>query len=102
VRLMNPRLEFERVRGRMFIFVLIMISCNALHILSISYHIIHCVHYYLDTPAHPSIPPIHHMGYGLKPFSELGEHNDFHLQKRRLSCILSIAIDQLNPNDRRV
>lgn len=27
-----------------------------------------------------------------KPFSELGEHNDFHQHKRRLSYILSIAI----------
>ena len=65
------------------------------------YHIIliHCVHYYLDTPVPPQIPPIHQMEYGPKPFSELGEHNDFHLQKRRLSCILSIATYQLKIND---
>jgi hypothetical protein len=58
------------------------------------YHIIliHRVHYYLDTPTPSFLPRIRHT---LKPSSELGEHNDFHLQKRRLSCILSIAIDQL-------
>ena len=33
--------------------------------------------------------------HGPKPFFELGEHSGFHLQKRRLSCILSIAVDQL-------
>jgi hypothetical protein len=64
------------------------------------YHIIliHCVHYYLDTPVPPQIPPIHHMEYGPKPFFELREHNDFHLQTRRLSYILSIAICQRSPS----
>lgn len=40
MRLMNPRLEFERVEGGMFIFVLIMILCDALNIFEyiISYY----------------------------------------------------------------
>ena len=41
---------------------------------------------------HPHTSPSSH---GPKPFSELGEHSDYHLLKRRLSCTLSIAVDQL-------
>lgn len=86
MRLMSRRLEvFEKGLGKvLFIFVLIIILMQCVALFTISYHS-------LRTLLSRHLNPL----YGPKPFSELGEHNDFHLQKRRLYCILSIAARQL-------